>query len=387
MRILQVISTPPPIWETGGCTRIAYELSKALVRMGHEVDILTTDMYKRGQRYENILNPEFLEGIRVFRFRNICDRLAWDRYMYTDLGAWSFLKEHIMNYDIVHLQDFRSFQTISTVYYCNKYNIPYIIQPHGCHLNVASMDLKWLFDKLFMKYILKSSKCIIVLNEEEKKRIEGYGVEKEKIFTVPNGISFKDEIVYELGYFKRNYNINQQYKLLLYVGRIHESKGIDLLVRSFNDILNNTKDVRLVIIGPDDGYKYSLESLIQCLGIKDKVIFTGFINDDEKIAALKDSDIFITPTYSGFPVTFLEACACGIPIITTRRSDNLDWIHGNVGYVTDYSVEKLSEAILTILRNKSLKEELGRNGQRLVKEKFSWDIVAKQMESIYMAFA
>ena len=61
------------------------------------------------------------------------------------------------------------------------------------------------------------------------------------------------------------------------------------------------------------------------------------MSEKEKITIFVDADVFVTPSFSGFPVTFLEACACSTPIITTNKGDELDWIHNKVGYVVEYN--------------------------------------------------
>ena len=77
MKILQIISTPPFAWATGGCARVAYDISKELVKSGHDVTMLTTDLYEPNQRYISKTNPEYIDGIQIFRFKQVSNWLAW----------------------------------------------------------------------------------------------------------------------------------------------------------------------------------------------------------------------------------------------------------------------------------------------------------------------
>ncbi|MCK4731120.1 MAG: glycosyltransferase family 4 protein, partial [Methanophagales archaeon] len=133
----------------------------------------------------------------------------------------------------------------------------------------------------------------------------------------------------------------------------------------------------------DDGYQSALKGLIQELKMGDKVLFTGFVSNDEKMAVFVDADVFVTPRYSGFPVTFLEACACGTPIITTNNGDKLDWIHERVGYVVEYDKDQLRDAIFKVLSDEGLRSRFGERGRRLTRKEFNWNRIVKKIEDIY----
>jgi glycosyltransferase involved in cell wall biosynthesis len=135
-------------------------------------------------------------------------------------------------------------------------------------------------------------------------------------------------------------------------------------------------------VGPDDGYRAELEKIIKQQEIKN-VIFTGLISDREKIESYVDADVFVTPSYSGFPVTFLEACACGLPIVTTDRGDELDWLDNRVGYVAGFNKEELAGAMLTILYDKSIRDRFSITGIEIARKDFNWDKIAKKFCQIY----
>lgn len=116
------------------------------------------------------------------------------------------------------------------------------------------------------------------------------------------------------------------------------------------------------------------------LGIDEKVLLTGFVKKRDKLGALRDSDVFVTPNYWGFPVTFLEACLAGCPIVTT--SDELDWIHNNVGYVVDSSPIALAKAITNILRDEATRERFRNNCKSAIKN-FDISTGVSQLEDTY----
>ena len=120
MKILQIVSTPPFAWATGGCARVVYDISKELVKRGHDVTILTTDLYEPGKRFPYKANPEFIDGIRIIRFKYISNWLAWKNKIYISPGLIWYLKNHLQEYEIIHLQDLISVHAVATVKYCKK---------------------------------------------------------------------------------------------------------------------------------------------------------------------------------------------------------------------------------------------------------------------------
>jgi glycosyltransferase involved in cell wall biosynthesis len=385
MKILQIISTPPFVWATGGCTRVTYEISRELIKRGHNVTIVTTDMYKPNKRYKIKKNPEFINGLEIYRFRNISNKLAWKYYLYSDIGITMFLRKHICKYDVVHLQDFRSFQTIATTYYCKKFNVPYVLQPHGGPLDKNTLNMKLIFDKIFTDKTLKYSSYVIAVTKYEKTMLKSYGVDEDKIKIVPNGIDLSQyENLPERGEFRKKYSIRDDEKIILYLGRLHKIKGIDLLVKAFSDLVKELDKIKLMIVGPDDGFLPILKKHIENLKIGDKVLFTGPLYERDKLEAYVDADVYVLPSvYEIFGITVLEACACGAPVIVTDRCGIADVVDSKVGYVVEYDKDRLRDAIFKILSDEELRRRFGEEGRRLAIEEFGWDPIVRKIEGIY----
>jgi glycosyltransferase involved in cell wall biosynthesis len=270
-------------------------------------------------------------------------------------------------------------------YYAKKNNIPYIVQAHGSVMPTFQKTfLKKLFDKLWGNNILKDASNLIALTETESEQYKLMGIFENKITIVPNGINLLDyQKIPKKGEFRKKYNIKNNEKIILYLGRIHKNKGIELLLDAFSIVLENDEKFRLVIVGPDDGFLDHIKELTKTLNLNKNVLFTGPIYENDKAEVYVDSDIFVTPSYSGLPITFLESCAYGIPIITTSNGDKLDWINNNVGYVVKYDKYLLSNAILNLISNESLKNKFGYNGKTLVRTNFNWEIITQYIEKIY----
>lgn len=383
MKILQVIPYFVPAWGYGGPIPVCYELSKKLVENGHNVTVCTTDALDSNNRIN--VKKEKIDGIDVLRFRNISNYLAWYHNLFIPIGFINFIKNNLKSYDIIHLHDYRTFLNVILYRYATKYGVPYILQPHGTsHIILKKQRLKMLFDKKLGYAIIKKANLILVLNETEAKKLERMGAKTDKIKIIPNGIDTKkvDDIPAR-GVFRNKYSIDENDELVLYVGRIHKSKGLNILIESFANLLSDLPKSKLVLVGPDDGYMDEMKNIVNKFKINKSVVFTGFVDFKTKMAAYNDADVFVTPNFTGFPVTFLEAMFIGLPIITTNKGDILDWIHNKVGYVVEYDRDSLRNAIFKVLTDGELKNSMGEKGKRLVKEQFDWDIIAKKIEDIY----
>jgi len=375
MKILQVIPYFHP--RRGGDVNVCYNLSKQLAKKGYEVTILTTD-FEIDKEYIESIKKEGVDIIALNYTANIGLFLRSP-----DIKKWA--QKNLKKYDIIHMHTYRAYQNNIISRYARKYNIPYIIQAHGSLLTFFTKPkLKKLYDFVWGYKILKDASKVIALTDTEAEQYKKMGVDENKIEIVPNGINLDEyKKLPEKGIFRKKYSIRENEKLILYVGRIHKSKGIDILIESFANLLLNLPDSKLVLLGPDDGYMEEMKNIVNKLKIGKNVIFTGFVNSKIKMAAYTDADVFVTPNFTGFPITFLEAMFFGPPIITTDKGDKLDWIHNKVGYVVEYGKEQLGNAIYTLLNDDKLRKRFGDEEKRMIREKFNWDKIVKRVENIY----
>jgi glycosyltransferase involved in cell wall biosynthesis len=303
------------------------------------------------------------------------------------LDLISYVEKGIRTFDVIHVHEYYTFQNMVVHHYAKKHNVPYILQAHGSLPRIGAWRrLKLFYDVLFGYRLLRDASKVIALSRVEADQYRRMGVPEEKIAIIPNGIDLSEYDVLPLkGTFKRKFGIPEEKKMILYLGRIHKTKGIDFLVRAYAHLVKrmNFEDAVLVIAGPDDGYLNEAKALAYTLGVPNFVIFTGFISEEDKLKALVDADIFVTPSFYGFPMTFLEACAVGTPIVTASLGDTLEWIGGNVGYVAQPALQNLAETIYRIVSDDELHRRLSKNCVEIVKSEFSIEKVVERLEKVY----
>ena len=374
MRILQVIHYFSPL-HGGGSINSAYNLSKHLVERGHEVTIFTTD-FELDKEY-----VQSLDGVRVVPFHCIANI----GMMLISPEMKERVKKEIMDFDVIHMHNFRSYQNVVVHHYAKKYGIPYVLQARGSVLPFFQKQrLKKIFDLFFGYRILKDATKVIALTRAEVEQYKKMGVDEDKIEIVPNGIDLSEyDNLPKRGEFRKKYLIREDEKVILYLGRIHKIKGIDLLVEAFSDLIKELDDIRLVIVGPDDGFLSSLKRQIEDLKIGDRILFTGPLYERDKLKAYVDADVYVLPSiYETFPNTVLEACVCGTPVIVTDRCGIADFVD-KVGSVVEYDKGQLRDAMTKNLSDDELRRRLGEEGRKWVRKEFGWDKVVRKEEEIY----
>jgi glycosyltransferase involved in cell wall biosynthesis len=383
MKIAQVISTPPFAWATGGCARVVYDLSKGLVRKGHEVTILTTDLYKPSQRYSKA--QEYSDGVNILRFPYVNNILAWNYKVYISPKLISYLKDHLREYELIHLHDLISMQAYATSKYCIKYKIPYIVSTHG---SATWLSQKRILNRSFNRFagymILENAEIITVLNKNEAKDCRDLGILKD-IIVLNNPIDMSNfKNLPKRMEFKDRYGINYESKIILYLGRIEKSKGLDLLVEAFALLYEDLDDAILVISGQDDGYLDDLNRLINKLKIENRVLITGFLDERDKLRAYVDSDVHVSPrSWEPFGMTLIESSACGTPVICSKGCGIAHLIDGNSGLAVTYDKHDLKDALIRILSDKKIRSEFARKGKSLVSEQFESLKMIEKIEKIY----
>jgi glycosyltransferase involved in cell wall biosynthesis len=386
MRILQVSNYFKPSWEGGGPVRDVYELSKALVRRGHEVTVYATDGFKN-RVHAPTNQPIEMEGMRVFYFSNLSNFLASRTNIQTPFLASPIIRADMKKFDVAHIHEGNALLGTVVHHYARRNSVPIVFQPHGgltapSVLNAMARNAG-IVRTLRLGVALDADACIAVTTNERRAMVD-LGIENCRISVVPNGINWADyEILPERGAFREEYGIEESDQVVLYLGRIHKIKGLDLLVKSFSAISRQRDGVKLVIVGPDDGYLGDLKEMIADHRIKDKTILTGPLFEADARQAFVDSDVYVLPSmYDVFGLTVLEASACGLPVIVTEECGMRDFVT-IVGYVVQRDEAALASKLLELLNNDTLRSEMGRVARSQVEKLYSWETIVTMVEEVY----
>ncbi len=332
MRILHAFDLFSPYG--GGTVDLIHKLARALTQQGHEITIYTSD-YKLDREY-----LASLPQVKVYPFH------LWLTLpgLYLTPGIIAEAKKRLSDFEIIHLHCFRSFQNMVLHHYARKYGVPYVVDAHGSTPRTVMGKrgfkwlLRWLFDLIFGYRILRDAARVIAETEVGVNEYRRFGVPPEKIVLIPppfDVAAFSRLPAPER--FRQKYGLEGK-KIVMFLGRIHWIKGLDFLVESFYQLTKRRNDTVLAIVGNDDGYKPALDKLIERLDLSDRVLFTGFLSGEEKLAALVDADVVVqTSRYEQGAWAPFEAILCNTPIIVSDNSGAGEDVRRiDAGYLVEY---------------------------------------------------
>ena len=389
MRIGFVIPYFYPAFEYGGTPRVAFEFARCLVRRGHEVTVVTTDS-GGAKRIDKaaiaMIRDGGLEGIRISYYPNLSNYLAYKQRVFLPLRLFQNLSRDMLSLDVVHIHEFRSLLSVAAHSALRRLHIPYVLSPHGGLQRLGKVKLKCLFDRLWGREILRDAAAVCAVSELEVQDAKQFGVEDEKIYLLPNPIGeeyYKN--LPEPGKFIEKWNLGNK-RLVLFLGRLHWIKGIDVLIDSIH-IIEQIPDIHLVIAGPDEGVEKALRARAGRREIMDKITFTGFLNDFEKLQALVDCEVVVIPSRrESFPGIAFEALAAAKPVVLSSMCGIANWTPGRATMTVfeNENAEDLARRLKNVLQSRSNPQDL-LNARELVLREFSPNALSAKAEALYQS--
>lgn len=377
MKILHVAASLSAEW--GGPTQVIKALTESLARKGVNVSVFAPIGEKVGKE---ILYPE---GVRIEVFKAGLFSRMWTGYSPSIAEA---LAVEAPKYDIIHIHEIWHYPHFAAYRAARRTGKPFVVTIHG-ELEPWCLDYKApkkrIYATLIQRRALNEAAAIHALTKEEVKDIRAFGVDAP-IVVIPNGIDpAKFQALPLPEEMDKLYPELVGKKVVLFMGRIHPKKGLDILAKAFGQIARSRKDLHLLIVGPDNGgYRNQVERLLESDSVIEKTTFTGMLTEREKLAALSRADICAIPSYSeGMSIVALEALACGLPEIITRQCHFPEVAEAEAGIVIETNAYQLANALNKLLEDPKLCKEMGENGRRLIIEKFTWDKIADQMIQFY----
>jgi len=378
MKILLITPHYPPL--IGGAEVFSKALANYLAEKGEEVHLVT------GRINPTLLDGNDHEGIEFHRASLISlKNLVNNNHLYLPTGLplmvlksmALIMKKHI---DIIHTVGV--YASIMGAFLSKITNRPYVSTIQGWKLSkYAVRNTNFLVHGL-VRYAMSHSTMVHCISSYLEKSARKLGARKTLI--VPNGVYLNRSSSLDNRKLKEKLGI-EEYKVILTAGRLIKTKGIKYLIEALPKVLKRQNNTKLIIIG-DGPEKPRLLSLSDELGLKHEVLFLGSIPQDEVFSYMNASDVFVGPSlFEGLGNVFIEAMACGTPIIGTSVGGIRDIIENEVNglLVPPGNSRAIAEAISRILSNEDLAISLTRNGRKIVEEKFDWD---KICEKIYREY-
>jgi phosphatidylinositol alpha-mannosyltransferase len=354
--------------EIGGAEFAAYEVSKWLTKKGHKVQVVT--------KHFGEFKYEILDGIEVFRVKS--RRIKGLQSLTAFPAMLNLSIKLVEGADIVHAHI--PYPSAIIAYIIKKIKKrPYLVTSQGSELLDYPEEKMLRLIKPIIKITLKDADHVHVISTALKNSItSNFGVPSQKITIIPNGINLT---LFNPSKAKKRKS-RKEYTIIS-VSRLTEKNGLDYLIRAMPEVLKKF-DCKLLIVGDGD-QKTSLKKLVRELAIEDKVEFKGWVEYEKVPEMVASSDLFVRASISeGLGTAFLEAMACGVPVVGSRVQGILDIIKdGDNGILVEpRNIKAISKSIIRVLEDSNLRNKLIKKGLNFV-EKFKWELISQQYLELY----
>jgi UDP-glucose:(heptosyl)LPS alpha-1,3-glucosyltransferase len=359
MRICIAIKRLSQTW--GGAERVAVNLCKRLLELGHEVHVVTSysDLQIEGLNTKIIKENKVLSPLKILsfqrKFKKIIDK---------------------QNYDIIY--------GLCQVYPVDIYRVGGGIHSHWMRLQYPNTIMRWIKYSTSLVHlamvwienqIFKEGNCRLFITNSrliKNQIIEYFQISEERIKVIYNGVDhelFNPDVKRDRSIMREKYGINDDEFVLLFVANNWERKGLSTIIRAMAK--TSIEKIRLIVVGR--GKKSTYLSIAKKNNItEDKISFVGQRSDVERFYGM--ADVFILPTmYEPFANVCLEAMACGLPVITTITNGASELISDEFnGFVLNewQDYKRLSE-IIDLLKDRQIREKIANNAAETAKD-FTW---------------
>jgi len=376
MKILHVISNIDPT--SGGVAAASTGLALAQLSIGLQPSMMSTYPADRSPAAAEPLRQSGLEVRVVGPCPGRINRHPLIR---------PTLEEALRNIDIVHIHGIWEQVQHDAARMAQRKGIPYVISPHGMLGSYSLSRSPWIkkfWLTLRVRRNLNHAAAIHYTADAEREQANPLGLDRP-IILEPNGLDLGEfDIPPVRGRFRERFGIASGRTLVLFLGRLHPIKGLDLLIPAFarciKDFDSEHKPL-LVIGGPDThGYRSTVETMAKAHGIEQHIVFTGMLKGGERIEAYFDCDLFALPSYhENFGIVVAEAMAAGKPVIISDKvSIDRDVKQSGAGAVVPTKVEPLASAMSEWLIDPIRCHAAGQCGREFAFQQYGFKAIAER---------
>jgi glycosyltransferase involved in cell wall biosynthesis len=297
----------------------------------------------------------------------------------------AFLGRAVNDADVLQVHGIWTGHTYATMKFASKFGKPVIVSAHGMLDEWALRHRKWKklpYSALVERPNLSRATCLRALTGVEARNYRSFGL-KSPVAVIPNGVDAPDDA--SLREFLQQHPQLEGKKLLLFLGRLHKKKGVDLLAKAWEMVSSQLPDCHLVIAGPDDGALGASLRRDVAASCANSITFSSLLTGSMKWSAFAAATAFILPSFSeGLSMATLEALWLGVPILITREC-NFREIEGlECTFMIEPKIESIAKGVVEALKCSTAElRARGACGAKFVRACYGWPHVGQQMADVY----
>jgi glycosyltransferase involved in cell wall biosynthesis len=308
-------------------------------------------------------------------------RRAFPRRQFGASNLREALAEKLNGFDLVHLHGLWNLPVWMGARACIRAGIPYVVSPRGmldagsfAHHRWRKEICYWTWERNY----LRTSALLHATSWSEEATLSRLSL-GPSILRLPNGV---DPGGANATPIRRSYaGSDDGGGVVLFLGRLHPTKRIDLLLAAMDRVRSSRPDARLVIAGPPDGL--DLERLLRGAACREAVRVLGEITTD-KWSLLTSADVLVLCSDSeSFGMSVVEALAVGTPVVATRTCPWEELETERCGLYVEQSAAGIADGILRILGDPAEARAMGERGKKLVGDRYDWSVIGREMARQY----
>ncbi len=375
-----------PPFKVGGLAAHVYDLSKMLVKKGYNIHVVTCS-------FPGAADYELVDGVHVHRFDAYeipaPEFLQWDLNMNVlmEKKAIEIVKEH--DIDIIHAHDW--LVASAAIGLKHLFRKPLIATIHSLERgrrNGLYNDGQHMIDQIENFLIQEAWHNIVCSQYMQSLCHFSFTFPNDKMTIIPNGVRYDD---FSVGLSKgdavkhhKKYALIEE-QIVAYIGRLVPEKGVNVLLGAVKPVLEKMPNTKFVVAG-EGWHRNELQRITKELEIEEKVLFTGYLPEEDFLAYFNVSDILVVPsTYEPFGIVALEGMATKTPIIVSDvggLSEIVDHQWTGMKVPADNS-QALADSIIELLTNETLRNRIVSNAVDKLKHVYDWSIIADHTIKVY----
>jgi len=384
MKILFVVSFYKPAYSYGGIVRSVPALCEALVRLGCDVVVFTTNAGGAASLDVTPGKEYVLNGVNVTYFSQKRSRFL---YYAPELGRACYRRAK--EFDLVYVVSTWGYPLLPACKAALIAKVPYVVSPRTSFMRDTWTNKYWkkmLYHRIFERRLLERAAALHYTSKVEVEHSAWLGLNARPL-VVRNPVDLGEfSELPPRGHFRRQWGFAETDMIILYLGRVEPRKRIDLAIRSFCKVVQQHACLRFVIVGPEeDGYIDELKTLCASLGVSDRIIFTGMLAGQQRLSVYRDADIFIlTSLCENFAVSVVEAMASALPVVITDTVGVVDDVlETSAGIAVRLDEMDVATALERLASSKQMRIDMGEAGREFANRAYLPEVVARDWLAMF----
>ena len=403
MRIVNIIQRYPPA--IGGAETWCQEVCRYLARRGHEVRVLTLNVYHEEEYWRDPLDDEwttafgrmaFDQGVMVRRYQRSLPIPHLSRWVYKHLldrifqfpvygphsgELYGKMWREMRWADVVFLHTLPHSHSLIAFFVAKLLRKKIVIVPHF-HPTHPS------YERGIFYWLMRKCDVVVTVTDFEKQYLQDRQIAAERLHVTGNGIHPEAYQARDLETFRaaliQRYDIRSEERVLIFIGRKVPEKGIGDLIAAVK-VLRLALPLRLFLVGPASEWYTNLYASLSAEE-QHVIIDLGVVSHQDKVNLLCLSDLLVLPSqYEAFGIVFLEAWICGLPVIGTQQRA-MPSVIGQDGFVSKFGdPADLQRHLKRALADPHTLRRMGLHGQAKVRQHYTWEVIGHKAERAIQA--